>query len=81
MEKLKGIQECKIKHFTFCYDNKCLIYEKAKYNAGYWLQELSLDQFKGILKDGENLYDIGIDLKDISTASDTKAAQNIYFAV
>ena len=74
MKKLKGIQEYKIKHFAFYCDNDCLVYKKAKYDASYWLQELSLDQFKGISKDSENLYDLGINPKDISIFNDIKAA-------
>ena len=81
MEELKGTQEYKIKHFAFCYDNSCLIYEEAKYGASYWLQELSLDQFKGISKDGEDLYDMGIGLENINMFSDIEAVQNAYFAI
>ena len=36
-EKLKGIKECIIKSFVFCYNNYYLIYQKAKYSASYWL--------------------------------------------
>ena len=74
MEELKGTQKCKIKHFAFCYDDSYLIYKEAKYRISYWLQKLSPDQFKGISKDREDLYNMGIDLENISTTSDTKAA-------
>ena len=80
MEELKGTRECKIRHFAFYYDNSCLIHKEAKYSTSYWPQELSLDQFKGTLKDRENLYDLGINLDNIGTYSDTKAVQYIYFA-
>ena len=80
MEELKGTRECKIRHFAFCYNNSCLIYKEAKYSASYWPQELSLDQFKGILKDREDLYDLGINLDNISICSNIKAVQYIYFA-
>ena len=36
-EKLKGIKECIIKSFAFCYNNYCLIYQEAKYGVSYWL--------------------------------------------
>ena len=47
-KKLKGIREYIIKSFAF-YDNNnyYLIYQKAKYSASYWLQELKLDILKG----------------------------------
>ena len=47
-EEFKGTQECKVKYFAFYYNNNCLVYKEAKYNTSYWLQELSLKQFKGI---------------------------------
>ena len=36
-EKLKGIKECIIKSFVFCYNNYYLIYQEAKYGASYQL--------------------------------------------
>ena len=81
MEELKGTWECKIKHFTFCYNNSYPIYKEAKYGVSYWLQELSLDQFKGILEDGEDLYDLGIDLKSIDMFSNIRTVENVYFAI
>ena len=80
MEELKGTRECKIRHFAFCYNDSCLIYEEAKYGISYWLQELSLDQFKGILEDGEDLYNLRINLDNIDTYSDIEAVQYMYFA-
>ena len=49
-KKLKGIRECIIKSFTFCYNNYCLIYQEAKYGASYQLQELKLDTLKSTKK-------------------------------
>src|SRR6266700_880702 len=46
-EEFKGTQECKLRHFAFCYDDSCPIHKEAKYGASYWLQEPSLEQFKG----------------------------------
>ena len=46
-EKLKGIKECIIKSFAFCYNNYCLIYQKAKYSVSYQPQELKLKGLKG----------------------------------
>src|SRR6266705_6268600 len=65
-KKLKGVQKCKIKHFAFCYNNDYPLHKKAKYSVGYWLYELSLEQFKGILKDKKYLCDLGINLKNVS---------------
>ena len=36
-EKLKGIRECIIKSFAFCYNNYCLTHQEAKYGVSYWL--------------------------------------------
>ena len=36
-KELKGIREYIIKSFIFCYNNYCLIYQKAKYSASYQL--------------------------------------------
>ena len=36
-EKLKGIRECIIKSFAFCYNNYYLTHQEAKYGASYWL--------------------------------------------
>ena len=79
MEEFKGIRECKIRHFAFYYNDSCQVYKEAKYGISYWLQELSLDQFKGILKDGEDLYNPRINLDNISTFSNMKAVENLYF--
>ena len=46
-KKLKGMRECIIKSFVFCYNNYCLTHQEAKYGASYWLQELKLDVLKG----------------------------------
>jgi len=35
-----------VKHFAFCYNNRCQVYKEAKYSASYWPQELSPDKFK-----------------------------------
>ena len=34
-EKLKGIKECIIKSFAFCYNNYYLIHQEAKYGVNY----------------------------------------------
>ena len=47
-EKLKGIRECIIKSFIFCYNDYYPIYQEAKYGASYQPQELKLDVLKGI---------------------------------
>ena len=36
-EKLKGIRECIIKSFAFCYNNYYPTYQEAKYGVSYWL--------------------------------------------
>ena len=52
-KEFKGTQECKLRHFAFCYNNNCLIHKEAKYNVNYWLQELSLEQFRGIKEENK----------------------------
>jgi hypothetical protein len=32
--QIKGIRECLIKHFTFCYNSACTVYKDAKYSTG-----------------------------------------------
>jgi hypothetical protein len=32
--QIKGIRECLIKHFAFCYNSACTVYKDAKYGAG-----------------------------------------------
>jgi len=50
-EELKGIKGCVLKHFAFCYDNRCPVYEKTKYGASYWPQEPESEQLKDIKKE------------------------------
>ena len=47
-EEFKGTWEYKLRHFVFCYNNSYPVYKETKYGISYWLQELSLKQFKGI---------------------------------
>ena len=47
-EEFKGTQECKLRHFAFYYDNNYPIHKETKYSTSYQLQELSLEQFRGI---------------------------------
>ena len=49
-KKLKGIRECIIKSFAFCYNNYCLTHQEAKYGVSYQPQEPKLDVFKGTKK-------------------------------
>ena len=49
-EKLKGTRGYMLKHFTFCYNDKCPVYEEVKYGASYWPQEFKLEQLKGTKK-------------------------------
>ena len=60
-EKLKGMRECTIKSFIFCYNNYCLIHQEAKYGASYQPQELKLDVLKGT-KEADLLQEIDQDL-------------------
>ena len=32
--QIKGIRECLIKHFAFCYNSTCTVYEDTKYSTG-----------------------------------------------
>ena len=52
-KKLKGTRGCTVKHFAFCYNNKCPVYKKAKYSTSYWPQKLSPKSFKGIKKENK----------------------------
>ena len=45
-EELKGIKECAVKHFVFCYNNSCQVYKEAKYGASYWPQEPESEKLK-----------------------------------
>ena len=46
-EEFKGMKGYIVKYFAFCYNNAYQIHKEAKYSASYWLQELSLETFKG----------------------------------
>ena len=46
-EEFKGTWKCKLRHFAFYYNDSYPVYKEAKYGVSYWLQELSLDQFRG----------------------------------
>ena len=65
------------KYFTFCYNNRCLIYNEAKYGANYWLQKPQFNQFKGT-KERDNLYNK--DLKG-DTFSNIKSTKVRFFAI
>ena len=60
-EKLKGIKECIIKSFIFCYNDYCLIHQEAKYGVSYQLQKLKLDVLKGT-EEADLLQEIDQDL-------------------
>ena len=77
-EELKSIQKYTLKHFTFCYNNACLIYEEAKYGVSYWLQEPHPSQFKGTNKEKDDLYD---DNSKGDTFSDIKSIKVRFFTV
>ena len=49
-KELKRIKEYVLKHFAFCYDDKCPVYKETKYGASYQPQEPELEQLKGIKK-------------------------------
>ena len=50
-KEFKGTQECKLRHFAFCYNNNCLIHKETKYGVSYQPQESSLEQFRGTKKE------------------------------
>ena len=52
-EEFKRTKGCIIKHFAFCYNNRCPVYEEVKYGVSYWLQELSPEQFKDTEEEDE----------------------------
>jgi hypothetical protein len=35
--RIKGIRECLIKHFTFYYNSICAVHKDTKYSTGWWL--------------------------------------------
>jgi len=52
-KELKGTRGYIVKHFVFCYNNRCPVYEEAKYGASYWPQEPSPDQFRKMAEEDE----------------------------
>ena len=64
IKELKGTKECIVKHFTFCYNDRCPVYEEAKYNISYWPQESESEKLKEI-KETDRLWE----LKQDSTAT------------
>ena len=45
---VKVTKEYLIRHFAFCYNSACRVYENAKYGVGWWPQELELSYAKAI---------------------------------
>jgi hypothetical protein len=35
--RIKGIKECLIKHFAFCYNSIYTVYKDTKYSVSWWL--------------------------------------------
>jgi hypothetical protein len=33
--RIKGMRECLIKHFIFCYNSTCTVYKDTKYGTGW----------------------------------------------
>jgi hypothetical protein len=33
--RIKGMRECLIKHFAFCYNSTCTVHEDIKYSTGW----------------------------------------------
>ena len=56
-KEFKGTRGCAVKHFAFCYNNRCQVYEEAKYGASYWPQEPSPDKFKGTAEKEQDCLD------------------------
>jgi hypothetical protein len=46
--QIKGMRECTIKHFTFCYNSTYIVYKDTKYGTGWWLEELILNHASAI---------------------------------
>ena len=81
-KELKGTRGYIVKHFTFCYDNRCLVHKETKYSASYWPQKPSPDQFKSMKEEKQDCLD-ELDWESISTCSQKLAKiviqrQNLY---
>ena len=37
-----------LKHFAFCYNDRCPVHEETKYSASYWPQKPESEQLKDI---------------------------------
>ena len=46
-----------LKHFAFCYNDKCPVHKEAKYGASYWPQEPKSKQLKGI-EEADRLWEL-----------------------
>ena len=78
-EEFKGTRGCAVKHFTFCYDNRCQVYKEAKYGASYWPQEPSPDKFKDTEEeDVQDRHFYGKDIYRNNEPEDPKRTANPY---
>ena len=78
-KELKGTKGCIIKHFAFCYNNRCSVYKEAKYGTNYWPQKLSPNQFKGIKEENkQNRLYYGKDIHSNNELKNPKRTANPY---
>ena len=47
-KELKGTRGCMLKHFAFCYNNRCPVYKKAKQSTSYWPQKPESEKLREI---------------------------------
>ena len=60
-----------LKHFAFCYNDKCPVHEETKYGISYWPQEPESKQLKGI-KEADRLWELNKDLTAIFSPETAK---------
>jgi len=81
IEEFKGIRGCAVKHFAFCYDNRCQVHEETKYGANYWPQELSPDKFRGTEEeDAQDRHHYGKDMHRNNEPKDSRRTANPYLS-
>ena len=70
-----------MKYFAFYYDNRCPVYKETKYDASYWPQKSSLEQFKDTAEKNkqDKLY-YGKDMHRNNKFKDPKRTANPYLS-
>jgi len=81
-KEFKRTRGCTVKHFAFCYDNRCQVHEEAKYGTSYWPQKPNPDEFRDTQeKDKQNRLYYKKDMYRNNKPKDLKRTANPYLSI